>query len=75
MDMTEDDVGIYVRATTAKTSKNISQGSHKEGEKGNDEVKRILEFQFRVRQMERELKERCKAATSSCNSARENLDA
>jgi hypothetical protein len=58
MDMTKDDVGIYVTATTAKTSKNISEGSHKEGEKGNDEVKRILELQFRVRQMERELKEK-----------------
>jgi hypothetical protein len=58
MDMTENDVGIYVTATAAKTSKNISQGSHKEGEKGNDEVKRILELQFRVRQMERELKEK-----------------
>jgi hypothetical protein len=44
--------------TTAKTNKNISQGSHEEGEKGNDEVKRILELQFRVRQMERELKEK-----------------
>jgi hypothetical protein len=32
--------------------------SHKEGEKGNDEVKRILELQFRVRQMEPELKEK-----------------
>jgi hypothetical protein len=58
MDMTENDVGIYVTATAAKTSKNISQGSHKEGEKGNDEVKRILELQFRVRQMEPELKEK-----------------
>jgi hypothetical protein len=58
MDMTEDDVGIYVTAIAAKTSKNISQGSHKEGEKGNDEVKRILELQFRVRQMEPELKEK-----------------
>jgi hypothetical protein len=58
MDMTEDDVGIYVTATAAKTSKNISQGSHKEGEKGNDEVKRILELQFRVRQMEPELNEK-----------------
>jgi hypothetical protein len=58
MDMTEDDVCIYVIARTAKTSKNISEGSHKEGEKGNDEVKRILELQFRVRQMERELKEK-----------------
>ncbi len=58
MDMTEDDAGIYVTATTTKTSKNISEGSHKEGEKGNDEVKRILELQFRVRQMERELKEK-----------------
>jgi hypothetical protein len=58
MDMTEDDVGIYVRATAAKTSKNISKGSHKEDEKGNDEVKKILELQFRVRQMERELKEK-----------------
>jgi hypothetical protein len=67
MDMTEDGACIYVTATAAKTSKNISQGSHKEGEKGNDEVKRILELQFRVRQMERELKERCKATTSSCN--------
>jgi len=32
--------------------------SHKEGEKGNDEVKRILELELRVRQMERELKEK-----------------
>jgi hypothetical protein len=38
MDMTEDDACIYVTATAAKTSKNISEGSHKEGEKGNDEV-------------------------------------
>ncbi len=58
MDMTEDDVGIYVTATIAKTSKNISEDSHKEGEKGNDEVKRILELELRVRQMERELKEK-----------------
>jgi hypothetical protein len=58
MDMTEDDAGIYVTATAAKTSKNISKGSHKEGEKGNDEVKRILELELRVRQMERELKEK-----------------
>ncbi len=58
MDMTEDGAGIYVRATAAKTSKNISQGSHKEGEEGNDEVKRILELQFRVTHMERELKEK-----------------
>jgi hypothetical protein len=58
MDMTEDGASIYVTATAAKTSKNISQGSHKEGEKGNDEVKRILELQFRVRYMERELKEK-----------------
>jgi hypothetical protein len=49
MDMTEDDAGIYVTATTAKTSKNISEGSHKEGEKGNDEVKRIMELELRVR--------------------------
>ncbi len=49
MDMTEDDAGIYVTATSAKTSKNISKGSHKEGEKGNDEVKRILELELRVR--------------------------
>jgi hypothetical protein len=61
MDMTEDDAGMYVTATAAKTSKNISEGSHKEGEKGNDEVKRTLELEFRVRQMERE-RERCKAA-------------
>jgi hypothetical protein len=40
MDMTEDDVGIYVTVTIAKTSKNISEGSHKDGEKGNDEIKR-----------------------------------
>ncbi len=58
MDMTEDDAGIYVTTTTAKTNKNISEGSHKEGEKGNDEVKRILELELRVRQMERELKEK-----------------
>ncbi len=58
MDMTEDGAGIYVTPTTTKTSKNISQGSLKEGEKGNDEVKRILELQFRVRHMERELKEK-----------------
>ncbi len=38
--------------------KNISEGSHKEGEKGNDEVKRIMELEFRVRQMEPELKEK-----------------
>jgi hypothetical protein len=56
MDMIEDDVGIYV--TAAKTNKNISEGSHKEGEKGNDEVKRILELELRVRHMERELKEK-----------------
>ncbi len=56
--MIEDDAGIYVTATTAKTSKNISEGSHKEGEKGNDEVKIILELELRVRQMERELKEK-----------------
>jgi hypothetical protein len=56
--MTEDDAGIYVTATTAKTSKNISQGSHKEREKGNDEVKRILELHYTVRQMEPELKEK-----------------
>ncbi len=56
--MTEDDAGIYVTTTTAKTSKNISEGSHKEGEKGNDEVKRILELELRARQMERELKEK-----------------
>ncbi len=49
MDMTEDYAGIYVIPTTAKTSKNISEGSHKEGEKGNDEVKRILELELRVR--------------------------
>ncbi len=49
MDMTEDDVGIYVTATAAKTSKNISEGSHKEGEKGNDEVKRILELELRAK--------------------------
>ncbi len=72
MDMTEDDAGMYVTATAAKTSKNISQGSHKEGEKGNDEVKRTLELEFRVRQMERELKEkdaklRPVATTSSCS--------
>ncbi len=41
MDMTEDDAGIYVTTTAAKTSKNISEGSHKEGEKGNDEVKKL----------------------------------
>jgi hypothetical protein len=58
MDMIEDDAGIYVTTTIAKTSKNISEGSHKEGEKGNDEVKRILELELRVRQMERELKEK-----------------
>ncbi len=58
MDMTEDGACIYVTATTAKTSKNISQGSHKEGEKGNDEVKRTSVHQFRVRHMERELKEK-----------------
>jgi hypothetical protein len=58
MDMTKDDAGIYVTATTAKTSKNISEGSHKKGEKGNDEIKRILELELRVRQMERELKEK-----------------
>jgi hypothetical protein len=58
MDMTKDDASIYVTATTAKTSKNISKGSHKEGEKGNDEVKRIMELELRVRQMERELKEK-----------------
>ncbi len=56
--MTEEDAGIYVTTTIAKTSKNISEGSHKEGEKGNDEVKRILELELRVRQMERELKEK-----------------
>ncbi len=56
--MTEYDAGIYVTATAAKTSKNISEGSHKEGEKGNDEVKRILELEFRVRQMEPELKKK-----------------
>ncbi|CAK9201088.1 unnamed protein product [Sphagnum troendelagicum] len=44
--------------TAAKTSKNISEGSHKEGEKGDDEGKRILELELRVRQMERELKEK-----------------
>ncbi len=60
--MTEDDVGIYVTATVAKTSKNISEGSHKEGEKGNDEVKRILEGELRARQMECE-RERCKFYT------------
>jgi len=58
MDMIEDDADIYVTSTTAKTSKNISEGSHKEGEKGNDEVKRILEGELRARQMERELKEK-----------------
>ncbi len=56
--MTKDDAGIYVTTTTAKASKNISKGSHKEGEKGNDEVKRILELELRARQMERELKEK-----------------
>ncbi len=56
--MIEDDAGIYVTATAAKTSKNISEGSHREGEKGNDEVKKILELELRVRQMERELKEK-----------------
>jgi len=49
MDMTEDDAGINVTATTVKTSKNTSEGSQKEGEKGNDEVKRILELELRVR--------------------------
>ncbi|CAM6050512.1 unnamed protein product [Sphagnum compactum] len=44
--------------TAAKTSKNISEGSHKEGEKGDDEGKRISELELRVRQMERELKEK-----------------
>ncbi len=58
MDMTEDDAGIYVTVTAAKTSKNISEGSHKEGEKGDDEGKRISELELRVRQMERELKEK-----------------
>ncbi len=58
MDMTEDDASIYVTATAAKTSKNISKGSHKEGEKGNDEIKIILELELRVRQMEHELKEK-----------------
>ncbi len=58
MDMIEDDAGIYVTPTTAKTNNNISEESHKEGEKGNDEVKRILELELRVRQMERELKEK-----------------
>jgi len=58
MDMTEDDACIYVTTTIAKTSKNILEGSHKEGEKGNDEVKIILELELRVRQMERELKEK-----------------
>ncbi len=58
MDMTEYDAGIYVTTTVAKTSKNISEGSHKEGEKGNDEVKRTSVHQFRVRHMERELKEK-----------------
>jgi hypothetical protein len=58
MDMTENDAGIYVTVTAGKTSKNISEGSHKEGEKGDDEVKRILELELRVRQMERELKEK-----------------
>lgn len=58
MDMTEDDAGIYVTVTAAKTSKNISEGSHKEVEKGDDEGKRILELELRVRQMERELKEK-----------------
>ncbi len=56
--MTENDAGIYVTATTTKTNKNISEGFHKEGEKGNDEVKRILELELRARQMERELKEK-----------------
>ncbi|CAK9200981.1 unnamed protein product [Sphagnum troendelagicum] len=41
-----------------KTSKKISEGSHKEGEKGDDEGKRIVELELRVRQMERELKEK-----------------
>jgi hypothetical protein len=58
MDMTEDDASIYVTAIAAKTSKNILEGSHKEGEKGNDEVKKILELELKVRQMERELKEK-----------------
>jgi hypothetical protein len=58
MDMTEDDADIYVTVTAAKTSKNISEGSHKEGEKGDDEEKRISELELRVRQMERELKEK-----------------
>ncbi len=49
MDMSEDDACIYVTATSAKTSKNISKGSQKEGEKGNDEVKRIMELELRVR--------------------------
>jgi len=56
--MTKDDAGIDVMATAAKTNKNILEGSHKEGEKGNDEVKRILELELKVRQMERELKEK-----------------
>ncbi len=56
--MTEDDASIYVTAIAAKTSKNILEGSHKEGEKGNDEVKKILELELKVRQMERELKEK-----------------
>ncbi len=38
--MTEDDASIYVTATAAKTNKNILEGFHKEGEKGNDEVKK-----------------------------------
>jgi hypothetical protein len=58
MDMTEDDADIYVTVTAAKTSKNISEGSHKEGEKGDDEGKSILELELRVRQMEHELKEK-----------------
>jgi hypothetical protein len=58
MDMTEDDADIYVTTTIAKTNKNISEGSHKEGEKGNDEVKRILELELRAGQMERELREK-----------------
>jgi len=56
--MTEDDASIYVTAIAAKTSKNILEGSHKEGEKGNDEVKKILELELKVRQMERELKDK-----------------
>ncbi len=58
MDMTEDDASIYVIAIAAKTSKNISKGSYKEGEKGNDEVKRILELELRPKHMEHELKEK-----------------